>query len=93
MVQRSTRLRHQDDAAKSAAAKDWIQYERARRQAGNNDQFGLVYGLSFILEPTDCATKGHHLSFRSAKERAVMGEHIEQQGAERPRLDRERSES
>ena len=51
-------------------AKGWVQYERARRQAGNNGQFGLVYGLSLIPKPTDSATKGHRLSFRPQRERA-----------------------
>ena len=48
-------------------AKGWVQYERARRHAGNNGQFGLVYGLSLIPKPVGPATKGHRLSFRSAK--------------------------
>ena len=29
-------------------AKGWKQYEAARRDAGNNGQYGLVYGLSLI---------------------------------------------
>jgi hypothetical protein len=29
-------------------AKGWRQYETARREAGNNGQYGLVYGLSLI---------------------------------------------
>ena len=51
-------------------AKGWVQYERARRHAGNNGQFGLVYGLSLIPKPVGSATKGHRLSFVPQRERA-----------------------
>ena len=39
-------------------AKGWTQYEAARREAGNNGQYGLVYGLSLLIraEPTVSAT-------------------------------------
>ena len=48
-------------------AKGWDQYENARRDAGRNGQFGLVYGLSLIsVGPTATATNGHRLSIRSA---------------------------
>ena len=43
-------------------AKGWRQYETARRDAGNNGQYGLVYGLSLIrTETTDNATSAHRL--------------------------------
>ena len=44
-------------------AKGWKQYEAARREAGNNGQYGLVYGLSLIrAESTGIATNAHRLS-------------------------------
>ena len=43
-------------------AKGWKQYEAARRDAGNNGQYGLVYGLSLIrTEATGTATSAHRL--------------------------------
>src|ERR1700722_2938849 len=47
-------------------AKGWRQYEIARREAGNNGQYGLVYGLSLIrTETTGTATSTHQLRARS----------------------------
>jgi DNA modification methylase len=48
-------------------AKGWTQYETARRDAGNNGQYGLVYGLSLLThaEPTETGMKSHQLSVRS----------------------------
>jgi DNA modification methylase len=47
-------------------ARGWAQYETARRGAGSNGKYGLVYGLSLISpEPTASATNGHRLSIRS----------------------------
>ena len=48
-------------------AKGWTQYESARRDAGNNGQYGLVYGLSLLIraEPTGPGTKSHRLPSRS----------------------------
>ena len=50
-------------------AKGWTQYESARRDAGNNGQYGLVYGLSLLIraEPTGPGTECHQLSVRSCK--------------------------
>ena len=51
-------------------ARGWTQYEAARREAGNNGQYGLVYGLSVIgADRSDMATNGHRLSVRSPKDR------------------------
>ncbi len=47
-------------------AKGWKRYEAARRDAGNNGQYGLVYGLSLIrTETTDTVTNSHRLRVRS----------------------------
>jgi DNA modification methylase len=47
-------------------AKGWRQYEIARREAGNNGQYGLVYGLSLIrTETIDIETRAHQLRVRS----------------------------
>jgi hypothetical protein len=51
-------------------ARGWRQYENARRDAGSNGQYGLVYGLSLIsAAPTARAMNGHRngqrLSIRS----------------------------
>ena len=47
-------------------AKGWKQYEAARREAGNNGQYGLVYGLSLIrTETTVTGTNAHQLRVRS----------------------------
>lgn len=60
--QRSAALR-----SRVQLAKGWAQYESARRDAGNNGQYGLVYGLSLIsTEPATSATNGQRLSIRSA---------------------------
>ena len=46
-------------------ARGWKQYEAARRDAGNNGQYGLVYGLSLIRAETSVlATNTHHLRAR-----------------------------
>jgi DNA modification methylase len=46
-------------------ARAWTQYESARRDAGSNGQFGLVFALSLVsAEPTAHATNGHRLSVR-----------------------------
>jgi hypothetical protein len=50
-------------------AKGWKQYEAARRDAGNNGQYGLVYGLSLIrTETTGTVTSAHRLRVRSSIE-------------------------
>ena len=47
-------------------AKGWKQYEAARREAGNNGQYGLVYGLSLIrTETTVTETNAQQLRVRS----------------------------
>jgi hypothetical protein len=51
-------------------AKGWIQYERSRRQAGSNGQFGLVYGLSLIPKPVGLQRKVITCPFVPQKERA-----------------------
>ena len=50
-------------------ARGWTQYEAARREAGNNGQYGLVYGLSLLIRrrTNRTGTKCHRLSVRSAK--------------------------
>ena len=49
-------------------ARGWTQYEAARREAGNNGQYGLVYGLSVIgADRSAIATNGHRLSVRSGR--------------------------
>ena len=46
-------------------ARGWSQYESARRDAGSDGQFGLVYGLSLIsAEPTARAMNGHRSGHR-----------------------------
>ena len=55
-------------------ARGWVQYETARRDAGSNGQYGLVYGLSLISsEPTASATNGHRLSIRSGTDTGATG--------------------
>ena len=55
-------------------ARGWTQYETARRDAGSNGQYGLVYGLSLISsEPTAPATNGHRLSIRSGTDAGATG--------------------
>ena len=53
-------------------AKGWRQYESARRGAGNNGQYGLLYGLSLIrIEPVTSATNTQALRSRYAAESKI----------------------
>ena len=54
-------------------AKGWVQYERARRHAGNNGQFGLVYGLSLIPKPVGSRNERSSLVLSFRKRSGPIG--------------------
>ena len=57
-------------------AKGWQQYERVRREMGDNGQYGLLYALSLIrTAPHDNATNAHPLRIRSTQGPILEGCH------------------
>jgi DNA modification methylase len=55
-------------------AKGWTTYERRRKEAGTNGQFGILYALSLIgPEPRVAATNSHRMRVRSGSARDVLG--------------------